>query len=447
MPTLLLATLLAAGPVLHVQAGAALGGDGSADRPFAKVSDALAHAPDGAELDLEPGLYEESLELERAATVVGRGKVVLAAPPGAAFAIANRASLRLVGLTVQGGRVGLDAEAPLELVDVRVTGQAETALACGERCVLSRTRFESTFPSAVGLRGPGAIAVHQVELSGPFRRVADLDRSSLTGEGLTIRGAVTGLQLENASADLQDVSIEGLRGACLFASGGELRLRDAEFTGCEVAVELRGGAKVELERVDVARCLRAAVTSVQSHLEVHDSVFIGPFRDGALVLMGGDSRIDQVLVRQTGEDAILARLAQVELRHFTVLGARKDSHGDFGNAIFSFDSNLTGQGLLARGCEGPALEVQLGSGRLSDVEVEQGGDAAVALEHAARLDLDGLLGTGGSGAGVACIEGAHSLLRAPSLRGFAGGAWLVDCSCQVSASPKDPALLTCSPPR
>jgi hypothetical protein len=89
LPAALMLTLLTG--ATHVRAQAPLGGDGSEERPFAKISEALAYVADGGEIALEPGLYEEALVLQKPVTISGTGQVVIAAPSGSAVAIAARA--------------------------------------------------------------------------------------------------------------------------------------------------------------------------------------------------------------------------------------------------------------------------------------------------------------------------------------------------------------------
>lgn len=435
----LLASLVLAA---HVQAGAAPGGDGSADRPFATIASAMTAG--ARELDLEPGLYPEALTLDRPLVLRGHGKVVIAAPPGAPVAIASSAEVQLQDLTIQGGRVGLQVQRSTATLDrVRLVGQPEVALACTGRCVVREVQLESSFASAIGARGPGELEVHGLSIHGPFRRAVELEPGTLTGERLAIDGPVTGIHAVGASVRLREAELHGLRGSCLFASGGEVSLIEPVFSGCEVALESREGASLRVRGGLIARCARAAIALTESHLEARDLVIEGPSRDGALVLVGGDASLSDVLVHQPGPTGVLARLARIRFDEVSVLGARTDAAGDFGNALFAFDAQLSGRGLFARGCNGPAIEVQLGRGRLADVEVEQNPVASLALEHSAQLDLDGLIASDRDGAGVACIERGSSTLRAPWLRGFPAGPWLVDCSCDVRALPPDPRLVKC----
>ena len=447
---MLAAALLAMGlgAALHVRANAPLGGDGSEERPFAKISEALAHAPHGGTVSLAPGLYEEALVLDRPVTLTGSSaKTVIAAPPGSAVSVDVRAPAHLLDLDVQGGRVGVHATAAVQLRDVRLRGQPDAAVDCeaGARCELSQVRIESSFAQASGVRGGGEVLIDGVEISGPFRRALDVS-GSLTGRELFVHGAVTGLQAAGAKVTLRAARFEDLRGTCIFGARGTLALTGLEVSGCEAGIEVREGEQVELRDAEIARCIRVAISSTEAKIVGRDLLVQGPSRDGAVMISGGSLSLVDTRFHNPGPTGIAARLAKVHLQGLTVEGARMDRDGDFGDGLFLYDSELSGQGLLARSCEGAAIEAQLGKGRIAELEVERAGQAALVLEHGATLDVDGLLATGGQGAGLACIEHSSAHLRASSLRGLAGGSYLVDCSCKVSVQPTDPALGACGQP-
>ena len=157
LPLLLL--VLSAAP-LQVQAGAALGGDGSSERPFARIGDALAKAPPGATLAIGPGLYEEQLELSQPVALHGANGAVLAAPPGASFTVRLRASATLENLSIQGGRRGIDVAAgTARLAHLHLRGQADAALAVapGATIQLSDLELQCSLASAVGLHVEGEV--------------------------------------------------------------------------------------------------------------------------------------------------------------------------------------------------------------------------------------------------------------------------------------------------
>ncbi|MBS2031383.1 MAG: hypothetical protein JST54_26015 [Deltaproteobacteria bacterium] len=440
-----IALIFAATPVVHVQAGAPLGGNGSAERPFTRVGDALAAAPDGATIAIETGLYEGPLELGRRVRLEGHGQVVLAAPADAEVAIRIRSDATLANLSVQGGRVGVQIQqGAAQLEHVRLRGQPEVAIVCdaGAHCELVDVELQSSFAQAIGLRGPGVIDVKRVHIAGPFRRAVELKDGTLTGEDLEIQGPVTGVHAIGSKVSLKDARFDDLRGSCTFASAGTLELGEPVFTGCDVAVEVREGAKVTLTGAIASGCKRAVVASTEAHVVAHDLAAVGPSRDAALMLVGGDAELDDVRIRRPGTVAVMARGAKVHFRNLVVDDVRAD-HDDFGNALFLYASTVDGQDLLARRCEGPAIEAQLGSGRMEDVVIEQAGLAGLALEHQAELRIDGLELRGAPNAGLACIENSKLQLRGYALREV-HEPYLIDCSCEVTLQPNDSARPTCS---
>src|SRR6185312_11786372 len=350
------ALILAATPVLHVSANARLGGDGSAERPFTRVVDAVSKAPDGSTIAVETGLYEGQLELARPIRIEGHGQVVLAAPSGADIEIRIRADVSIDGVSIQGGRVGVQVDqGKAQLAHVKLRGQPDVAMVCGAgaQCALVDVEMQSSFPQAVGLRGPGTIDVANARFTGPFRRAVELKAGTLTGDGLEIDGAVTGLHAIGANVELRNARFDDLRGSCTFAAKGTLTLREPVFSGCDVAMELRDDAKATLIGAVAAGCERAVVASIQSHVTVRDLVAVGPSRDAVLMLVDGDVNLEDVRLRLPGPTGVMMRGGTLRFRNLVVDGARVD-HDDFGNAIFLYNTSVDGEGLLARRCEGPA---------------------------------------------------------------------------------------------
>ncbi len=440
------ALALTGAPGLHVEAASAPGGDGSSERPFTRVADAVAAAPVGATVFIETGLYEEALRLPRAIVLVGVGtKVVLAAPPGEAVAVRVGAEVELRDLAVQGGRAGIQLEGGrATLTRVGIRGQPDVALDCGRwPCRLDGVRFEASFASAVGLRAAGTVECHQLILEGPFKRALDLQPGArLRGREVTVRGAAAGLQEEGAEVDLTDLEVEDARLAGVFADGGRVRLVEPVIARCAYGLLARDGARLTVRGAVVARCTHAALAGTQADVELSDWVGVGPTTDAVLAFDGGTLRLDGALLRSPGSTGLRARLVHGSAAHVTVLDARLDGHAG-GNAVFLADATLRLDDLDAERLEGPAVEAQLGDSQVRGLIVVEA-PTAVAWEFQARLDVAGLLHHRGSGTSLACIEGGRGQVIAPRFDGLAMEPWLVDCSCQLTVRP--PAdVPTCAP--
>ena len=433
LPVLVL--VLAAAP-LQVQAGAALGGDGSSPRPFARIADALHAAPAGATITIGAGLYEEQLELTQPVSLHGVEGAVLAAPPGAPVALRIGAAVTLEQLTIQGGRLGIEVAAgSARLSHLHLRGQASAALAvgAGAHAQGSDIEVQCSVASAVGLRVEGTAELIRLTLTGPFRRAVEVVGGRLRASALTLSDAVTGLHLSHGHAELHGLEVRDVRGSALFADGSAVTVQDAVVRGGELDFEVRGGTVLTLTGAVLAGASQGAIAGVQSSLRVRDTVCIGPYSHAAIEVVGGDASLEDVRLSRPGEQGVLGRLAQLRYARLTVDQARANPD-DGGNALFVYDCQLQGVELLARGCEGPAVESQLGHGRIVSTVVERAGLAGVALEHGAALEILGLEVSGGRGAGLACIESSQARLRVPRLQ--VGTPFLVDTTCRVDCSPK-----------
>lgn len=159
---------------------------------------ALAAAPDGARIEIDPGHYDGPLVLRRSVTLVGRvdGVHIDAGDKGAALTIEGRANrVELSGLQLVGGhsRAGGGVVVPdgawLTMRDCRVTGCAAPG------------------------RGGGGIWARRGELI--LERVQFIGNSARTGGAALLTGDV--------QVRFQDCRFEGNRAA---TSGGALAVRD-----------------------------------------------------------------------------------------------------------------------------------------------------------------------------------------------------------------------------
>jgi hypothetical protein len=435
---------LALGATLHVEARAPLGGDGSAERPFSRVDEAVAHAQAGDEVRIGAGIYEGALALEREVVLVGEGPTtVLYGPPGAPVAVTARAKATLRRLAVQGGRVGVKG-GQLVLDDVTVRGQPDVGVTCDGTCALSDSLFVQSFAAAVGLQVRGAARVERTEFRGGFRRAVEVQpHAVLTGAAVTIREAGTGLWIEEATAKLEDLQVDSTHGDGLEAFSSAVTLTDARFFRNEHAALFTRGSEAKLTNCAVIEPRQAGVAEVGSHLVLVDHLHVGATRDAAVTVDEGSAELTRVRIESPGPTGIRARLATLKLTEVFVRGATLEAD-TLGAALFAFDVKLSGEGLEAVACQGAAVEVQLGSGSLGSVLVRKGGLAAVAYEHQAWLDLPGFWALDGMGTGVACIEGGHGKLLGLRLERLAAGPNLVDCSCKLDERP-GPPLPSCGP--
>jgi hypothetical protein len=422
-------------------------GDGSAERPFQRVSEALASAPSGAHLLIEAGLYEEPLHLDKPVRMQGAGgHVVIASSIQEGAAIQVDADALVQDLVIQGGRRGVfvhQGSVTLERVGLR--GQPESAIDCGDRsCTLRDVALEASFATALGVTARGQVSIDSLHTRGPFKRALDLQTGAhLRGHDIDLEEATTGVHSEGATLELNELMVSDSRVAGLFVSEGSVRLREGGFARCDYAVLARDHAHLDFAGTVVVDAKQAGIAlTVGASLELRDHVHVGAAKDGAITVDSSELNARDVLVRKPGPTGIRSRAGRVRASQLLVLDATQDG-GDFGNAAFFFDADVQGIDWEAIRCEGPAVEAQLGQGRVHSLLVHPAGLAALALEHQGHFDVDGLTVLGGNGAGVACIEAGQGKLAWPRFEHMAGQPFLVDCSCHVSAKPAPAGLERC----
>jgi hypothetical protein len=336
----------------------------------------------------------------------------------------------------------------LQADGLEVRGQPEVGIDCGAQpCHLQRSRVVSSFAQAVGIRAGGDLFADAIVLEGPFKRAVEVEGGRAALSGLAISGAASGVHATGAQVSLADSEILDTRGPGVFAEGGTTRVSDCAFARNEFAVLVRAGAEATVAHSVVAAPRVSGVSGVQSRVSVVDHVEVEGGTDAALTTEGGSLHVDGALLVHPGASGVRAGQATIDLHHLIVSGARTEKDGSFGNLLFSFDDRVTGVDWDALECAGPAVEIQLGGGQVSDLLVEKGGLAGLDLENKGRLDVAGLEVHAAEGVGVACIEGGHSNLVLPQLDGARQGPWLVDCSCQIGVSPATRAPLRCDGPR
>ncbi|MFN0063247.1 MAG: hypothetical protein ACKVPX_12145 [Myxococcaceae bacterium] len=243
--------------VAFVDARASPGGLGTAERPFARLQEALGR-PGVDEIRVGPGQYEGPFGVGGPVRITGAAGVVLVTQD----------------------------EGPI------LTVQADAAL--------EGLAFESTKPIRVGLLvAENAVArLEGCTFRGAFRRALRVAKNART----TIRhghfaGTVTAVQLDAAQVRIERTRIEGGEGVALFAgSDSSLELEDVFVEGHEYAVLGRAGARVFARRLRTDKAQRAGVGIVGAAATLAEVVALdsGPY--GGIQSVGGALRVENFLV-------------------------------------------------------------------------------------------------------------------------------------------------------
>ena len=200
------------------------------------IAAALRAAPDGAVISITPGLYRESLLLDRPVSLVaeqGPGTVTLVGTHGVVLRL-SAVSGGIEGLTVQGER-----GQPAVLVDGGAMSVRGCEVTGGHLEVVADAAPEITDcvvhdSGGYGFRlsGTGAARIH----GGSVRAVA--------GDGVSVLG--------DARAEVTGLSVEGCRGHGIRVSGGARGV----FTDCAVTGSGKAGVLVEASAVPAFRGCR-----------------------------------------------------------------------------------------------------------------------------------------------------------------------------------------------
>ena len=150
---------------LYVDAAAAPeGADGSPGAPFPTLSQALEEADAGATIVLGKGTYPGALAVRTPVMIVGScaKEVVLTAPPGAAvLSVELTGDVRIEGITLVGGAVGLrSVESPnLHVHRVAIAGSRRGMELVGGSALVTASRIHDMAPkSAPASLGPSHAA-------------------------------------------------------------------------------------------------------------------------------------------------------------------------------------------------------------------------------------------------------------------------------------------------
>ncbi len=362
--------------LVHVRAESSVAdADGSVERPFASIAEALRRAGDDGWVLVAQGAYNETVQLGAGARAHILGacatRVTLRDASGASPVIALQnasTSLDLRGITVTGGRYGVDVS---EGATLRADGVAFTL----NRDANVRVRGADTRAELTACR-----------VYAPANSV-----DPVNGRGVVVRGG--------ARVDLHEVNVANNRGFGV----------DADGLNTQVMIR-RSLVRDTREAQDVGPGIGISVTNGAA-LELSESLITGNTTNGVLVSgeRGGpraSGSISATRVRLTSRDA----------------------HGTTGHGLVAWDGALLratgvivdgnqGVGVVASGV-GTSLEMRevfvRGIGGAADAGVGVG----VHVTDQASAELSGVVCEGSQGIGVAAFQsGTHVDIGGSVVRG------------------------------
>ena len=414
-----------------VDAFSAAGGDGSSAHPLKTIP---APVPAGVSLHLRSGLYPGPFVLGAGVHLEGHGEVVLTGEAGQTVVTATGATL--VGLSVQGGAIGLVAEGPVVATRLHFSGQRAQAAVVRGQLTLTDSTLEASVEGIDGVRvePEGTLIASGVKLQGGFKRGVVSEGGSLELRRLSSEGVKTLVHAIGGKSVLDDVRAARGSGAALFFSGGTVSVTGAEVTGHDYAVLLFRGTDATISRLRATATALACVSAIGSKLHLSDSSLTGCGPAGAVTLQQAQTTLTRLEITSARELGVFVKNGTLRLegvRISKVASAPDDSLGDAlhvrdeavvtGTGELTF-SDLGGTGLFAS---------TYSKVRLPSLTVERARSSALFVELYAELKLDSLLVRGGSGPALVVSE--HATTQVGSLSVAGGNELPVFADCQTGA--------------
>ncbi|WP_375771422.1 DUF1565 domain-containing protein [Archangium gephyra] len=406
--------------------------DGSRERPFSSLSEALARVPGGAasvRVHLAPGRYPGPFVLPAGRELVGAGEGSVLYGAGTEPVIRAPGGGLLKGLVLEGGGWGLDAAGPVRLEAVRFRGQGTGAVRVetGQLKVVGGG-FEAGGPGAVGvLLGGGARAeVRGATFTGSFRRGVEARDAQAELESVSFRGPLTALYQEAGRVLLRHVSVEGGSEAGLFVQRGTLRLEDVTVTGHEFGLQSMK-ATLEGRGFTSVRAVRAGLALVGSQAELEDTVVLGSGGFGGVSLVASETVLRGLRVDGAQEYGLTATRGRLRLER-AILTRLTTSDGDAGDGLHLRDARVEVEGLVVREAAGVGVLAAQGSEVvLREVSLESCREAGVWAETLARVTAVGLEVRGSGGPALVALEDGVLRVDAVLARDNAAGLVMADC--------------------
>ncbi|MGO2665451.1 right-handed parallel beta-helix repeat-containing protein, partial [Mycetocola reblochoni] len=390
------------------------------------IASALAAARDGDIVSIRPGVYPESLLVDRSVTLSGVGDAGgVRIEPVAGAAVRSRAGVaRISGITVAraSGDVAVDVESGALSLDecvveaateVAVVVRADARLAVtgsrlgnssgagvlvfeGGAAELAGTRLSGVATTALVVRGPSEAQLDDVRISGCDGGVlvADGARLVVTASRIDGAGGAAATVEGGGRLEMSDVGIGDGAVGVLAGSGAEVTLTDVRMDGLGAqGVVGMGGAVIALERVIVADGAAHAVQLVEDARLDADSCRFTDAGHDAVVVSGTSAlrlvssrieRADGVGVLASGEAT--ASLVDVVVVAATAAGVlvRDDARADVeGGALRDCGAGSVWEGRASGAVSGTVVsgtERPSEIGAETDVTVTLGDDEGAGAE-------------------------------------------------------------------
>ncbi len=332
---------------------------------FRTIGDAISAARDGDVISVRPGVYPESIVLDRDVTLSGSGSPgevrVEATGEAVLRVVVENAEVSGIEFAHSGGEVAVDVRSgALNLDECVVSADSEVAVVARKGAQLRA--------GATTVRNPGGAGVlvfdgARAELTGcTFTSVATTAVVARSGGVPTLvdcvvtdaKGAV--LAADRGQGELRGCRIEAITGtAIVVEDNSELTVTDTELSAVDGVAVLAAGSRVALTDCRVLDTSAQAIVVVQNGSAELKRVTVDGARGHAMqVLEGSTADVVECVITGTGHDAVLAgadgtvRLLDCEISGGSGSGVVAEKHA----RVTVTDTRVvgaTGTGLAARG--------------------------------------------------------------------------------------------------
>ncbi len=381
-------------------------GDGSRQRPFRTLGEALAQRPVPT-VHIAQGLYPGPFMLPAGVRLVGVGPTTVLFVEGREPVVRAAAGALLERLVIQGGGWGVEAASGLRLEAVSFSGQREGAVrVTAGKLVAHGVRFEASLSETVGLalEGPATAEVKESTFTGPWRRGVRVNGGAeAVLETVAFSGAVMGLDQEGGRVRLRRVTVEGGRGPGLLVRDGALQIEESTVLGHEYGLA-SNGAKLEVRGFTSVRAERAGLGLAKSSGRLEDLQVRESGSFGALQFIDSDLEVRGFQVESVDAYGLTATKGRLRAREGTITRVRSSE-------------GFTGEGLHLRGVNADIEAVQVSDVVGAGVLAAQGGEvvlrnvtlsrckqAGVLVENLGRVQAHGLEVRGPGGPALAVLR-------------------------------------------
>lgn len=389
---------------LWVNAASTSSGDGSEQRPFKTLAEALARSGEGSiRIHLAAGLYAGPFRTVGPVQIVGGPSSVLFAE-GSAGVLLPGAEIDLEGVAVQGGSIGIEATRRVGLRGVRFTGQRSAAvLLRGAALVADASTFSASISETRGivLEADATGEVSGCAFLGPYRRaVESKTRGSVRIRESRFEGPVTGVHQTAGAVRVERTSFAGGRGPAVFAAHGRLELFDVDVHGHEYGVQCGEGAALTANRFSSTRADRAGIALAKANAELEEVLIADSGSFGGLQLVNAAASLRRFWIHGGEAYGIHARDSRLAAADGAITQI-KDRGGDAGDGVHVRGGTATLDSISIRSVAGAgALAAEGAQLSMRDLALESCHLAGLIAETLAKVRGSSLFVRNAEGAAI-----------------------------------------------